>query len=176
MAEDDNDVENTEEKPSGGGKKKLIIMVVVALLLVGLSVGGTLLALDLLVEKPAVTNEEGEVVEEEVVEEKKTAIYYPLKPEILASYNVRGRQRYVQADMTLMLRDESVIEVIELHKPMIRNSLVLLFGGQVYEELQTAEGKEYLRQQALETIQGLLEQEIGEPGIEQVLFTNFVMQ
>jgi flagellar FliL protein len=60
--------------------------------------------------------------------------------------------------------------------PMIRNALVLQFGGQVYADLQTAEGKELLRQQALENIQNLLQQEIGKPGVEQVLFTNFVMQ
>ena len=75
-----------------------------------------------------------------------------------------------------MARENQVIEAIELHMPMIRNSLVLLFGGQIYEELQTAEGKELLRQQALEQLQALLQQEIDQPGIEQVLFTNFVMQ
>ena len=59
---------------------------------------------------------------------------------------------------------------------MIRNSLVLLIGGQIFSEIQTAEGKELLRQQCLQEVQRLLEKEIGKPGVEQVLFTSFVIQ
>jgi flagellar FliL protein len=59
---------------------------------------------------------------------------------------------------------------------MIRNSLILLFSGQVYEELQTDEGRELLRQAALAELQTIIEKELGKPGIEKVLFTNLVMQ
>ena len=60
--------------------------------------------------------------------------------------------------------------------PAIRNALVMLLSGQSFETLQTPEGKEALREQALVKIQEVLQQEIGKPGIEQVLFVNFVMQ
>ena len=182
MADDkkksDNDEEGTTEPSSG--KKKLIILAVVAIVLVGLSIGGTLMALKVLSPEPVATEIEnggedaGEESEIEVV--KESAIYYPLKPAIIVNFPVRGRQRYLQAELTLMTRETDVIEAIELHMPMIRNALVLQFGGQVYADLQTAEGKELLRQQALEKIQNILQQEIDKPGIEQVLFTNFVMQ
>ena len=74
------------------------------------------------------------------------------------------------------VRDGSVISTIELHQSMIRNALILLIGGHSFEELQTAEGKELLRQQALLSVQEVLEKETGKAGVEQVLFTNFVMQ
>lgn len=169
--------ENQEAAPESGGKKKIIILAVVGILLIGLSVGGTLMALKMLAPPPEPELAEGQEGADEPEEPvKQPAIYYPLKPAIIVNFEARGRQRYLQADLTLMARDELVIEAVELHMPMIRNALVLLFGGQLYEELQTAEGKELLRQQALESVQMLLEQEIGEPGVEQVLFTNFVMQ
>lgn len=171
------DEENPEagEKKAGGGKKKIILLVLVGIVLIALSVGGTLLALSMLSPTADVAEDE---TAEEVVEEvvRAPAIYYPLKPPIIVNFNARGRQRYLQAELTLMTREDDVVATIEMHMPMIRNSLVLLFGGQVYEELQTAEGKELLRQDALAEIQRLLEQEIGKPGVEQVLFTNFVMQ
>jgi flagellar FliL protein len=75
-----------------------------------------------------------------------------------------------------MTRDDDVIEAIEVHMPMLRNSLVLKFGGQVYEELQTEEGRELLSQESLKELQDLIEKEIGKPGIERLLFTNLVMQ
>lgn len=104
------------------------------------------------------------------------AVYYQLSPSFVATFNVRGRQRHLQADVALMLRDKATIDEVELHMPVVRNRLVMLFSGQVYEDLQTPEGKELLRQQALTEVRDVMEEETGEPAVEQVLFTGFVMQ
>ncbi|MDO3385053.1 flagellar basal body-associated FliL family protein [Gilvimarinus sp. SDUM040013] len=174
LEQEDNEEEG-QEKPSGG-KKKWIIIALVVLLLVGASVGGTLFLLGFF-DDPEVSAE-GEAVEEVVEEEPEIqpAIYYPMKPEFTTNYEVRGRQRYMQLHVTLMLRDNTVVTDLELHMPALRNAVVMLLRNQDYEELQTAEGKELLRQQALLKIQDVLEDEIGQPGIEQVLFTNLVLQ
>jgi flagellar FliL protein len=107
---------------------------------------------------------------------KQPAIYYPIKPPLIVNFDARGRQRFLQVELALMTRDSEVISALDTHISMIRSGLILLIGGQLYEELQTAEGKELLRQQCLQEIQRLMEKEIGKPGVEQVLFTNFVMQ
>jgi flagellar FliL protein len=59
--------------------------------------------------------------------------------------------------------------------PAIRNSLVLLLSRQVYDELLPDEGKEKLRGEALAAVQGVLQAQLGKPGIEDLYFTNFVM-
>jgi flagellar FliL protein len=175
MAEDAEDTEDsTPEENSGGGKKKLIVMVLIGLVLIGISVGGTMFALEMLNGDDETSLEQtGEEAEEEV---RKSAIYYPLKPTIIVNFNARGKQRFLQADVSLMVRDEDVVATIEEHSVMLQHGLLMLFSGQDYGELQTAEGKELLRQMALGEMQRLLEQEIGKPGVEQVLFTSFVMQ
>lgn len=175
MAEEDiADDENQEsENKIASSKKKIILFALLAGLVVALSVGGTLLVIKIM----SPPDPEILPVAEEVLEPAPSpAIYYPLKPPIVVNFSVKGRQRFLQAELTLMTRESDVISAIELHQPMIRNALVLLIGGQPYTEIQTAEGKELLRQQCLQEIQRLLEKEIGKPGIEQVLFTNFVMQ
>lgn len=179
MAEDNQDA---EEEKSGGGLKKIILLVVVGLVLIGGSVGGTLFFLGAFDDKPVAVDaeggEDGEGGEGGEAEEpaKLPAIYIPLKPPIVVNYNSRGRQRFVEAKITLMVRSEAVLSAVELHMPMIRNTMVMVLGGQIYEDLQTPEGKEQVRQQLLKKTQAIVEAEIGEPGIEQVLFTNFVMQ
>lgn len=182
MAEDN----EVEESSDGGGKKKIILFAVIGLVLIGLTVGGTLFAVQMLSPEaePEVTLDadgnpivaEGEGEAEAVDDTVKPAIYFPLKPPIIVNFQARGRQRFMQADVSLMTRDNDVIEAIELHMPMLRNSLVLKFGGQEYEEMQTEEGRELLRQESLKELQNLLEKEIGKPGIEKLLFTNLVMQ
>ncbi|SMF36528.1 flagellar FliL protein [Alteromonadaceae bacterium Bs31] len=177
MADEDETDSNTEdEQPtSGGSKKKLILLVVLALLIVATSVGGTLVALKFL-GSPEPVAEEALTEEDAAPPPPSPAIYYPLKPAIIVNFDVKGRQRYLQADLTLLTRENDVISAIELHMPKIRNGLNLLIGSQLYEEIQTAEGKELLRQQCLQELQNILQEEIGKPGLEQVLFTNFVMQ
>ena len=173
--------EEQDGAESGGGKKKIILLAVVGLLLIGLSVGGTLVALKFFggdtASEVAAEGEEGATEAAEVEEEiKAPAIYYPLKPTIIVNFNARGKQRYMQAGISLLIRDNDVVAAVEEHSVMLQHGLLMLFSSQDYTELQTAEGKEVLRQKALAEIQRLLEQEIGQPGVEQLLFTNLVMQ
>lgn len=206
LDDDSDNEKGQEEGASTKNRITLILLIAVGVLLVALSVTGTLLAVQLMKPEPmaadasatdaAAVVESGEAgteepgVEEgadpalaeastegeEQAEPKKPAIYYPIQPPIIVNFDARGRQRFLQAELALMTRDQDVISAIELHMSMIRNSLILLIGSHLFEELQTAEGKEILRQQCLQEVQRLMEQEIGKPGIEQVLFTNFVMQ
>jgi flagellar FliL protein len=159
-------------------RKKLLLIVGLILLLVAISVGSTLALVKLFADPaPEVAAEDAEQApEEEQVEAKKPAIYYPMQPVFVVNFLSEGRQRFLQAELNLLLREQDVIPALELHMPAIRNSLVMLFSDQLYEDLQTAEGKELLRQQALLSVQEVLQKEIGKPGVEQVLFTNFVMQ
>lgn len=149
------------------------VWLLLVVLLVAVGVGVTLFALD----SPAAPEAAGgEAAASSSAQSKASAIYYPLKPEFITNYTVHGRQRFIKVDMTLMLRDNSVVPALELHMPALRNAIIMLLRGQVYEELQTPEGKELLRQHSLVAVQEVLEAEIGRPGVEQVLFTNFVMQ
>ena len=177
--------QGAEESEKKGGKGKLILFIVLGILLIGLSVGGTLLAVKMLSPEPepaVALDEDGNPIPpegaeaEEEPQMKAPAIYFPLKPPLIVNYESKGRQRFLQAEISLMAREDDVIEAVELHMPMIRNSLILLFSGMVYEEMQTDEGREVLRQDALAEIQRIMEQELGKPGVERVLFTNLVMQ
>ncbi len=176
MAGEEVDSEESEGPKKSGlsSKKNLIVILVLGVVLVGVSVGGTITALKLF--GGSSPEETAEMVDEPAEPAKKPAIYYPLKPELIVTYQARGRHRYAQIGITLMTRDNDVLAAIELHKPMILNALNMIISGQIYEEIQTAEGKELLRLQCLEELQRLIEKEIGKPGIEQVLFTDFVMQ
>jgi flagellar protein FliL len=161
-----------EEKKSGNGKK-ILLLALLGLLVVGASVGGTVVAIKMLA--PAAPSESASA-EPEQEPLPDPAIYFSMNPPVIVNFSVKGRQRFLQVEIDIMTRDGDVVSAIELHKPMIMNSLVLLIGGQDYFELLTAEGKELLRQQCLQEVQRLLQKEIGKPGVEQIFFTNFVMQ
>jgi len=166
---------------SGSKKKKIIVFAILAILLISLSVGGTMATLAFLKkDEPAPELAEGEGEGqgegEKVNDQKLDAIYYPLKPSYVVNVDARGRRRYLQADLTLLIRDASMIASIDTHKPSVDNVVNNELGGVVFEDIKTAEGKELLRLQLTQAMQALFQEEVDDPVVEMVLFTNFVMQ
>ena len=164
------------EKTGGKGKLKLIILIVVALLLaVGLSVGATLFFLgkDKGVEDEAAAEESASETAPPV---KQPAIYEAIAPAFIANYNYQGRQRYMQVSVALMARNQAELDALKVHLPLVRNRLVMLFSGQDFGALMTPVGKEMLRSQATAVVQELAQKETGKTVVEQVLFTNIVLQ
>ncbi len=104
------------------------------------------------------------------------AIYLPIDPAFVVNFASQGKARFLQVTVEVMTRDPLMPDQITLHMPVIRNNLMLLFSSQSYDGVSTLEGKEALREEALEVVQQILEEETGDPGIEAVYFTSFVMQ
>lgn len=157
-----------------GGKKKLIIIIVAALLVLG--GGGAAAYFFLFSDDDASAEAEGDAPSEEMVQTEGPAIYLELEQPFVVDFMVSGRQRYLQLSMTLKSRDPDQVDAVKIHMPLIRNSLVLLFSSQSFDELQTIAGKQALKAASAEAINNILIQETGLGGIEDVLFTNFVMQ
>lgn len=171
MAEDENKDANAEETGGKSNKKLIIIVAIVVILSIGLSIGATLFFL----QGDSASAEES--ADAEPVEEvKKPAIYLDIKPPFVVTFDVEGRQRYMQVFVSVQGRDQAAIDAMELHMPLIRNKLIMLFSGQNFTALQAAEGKAALREESLTLINEILGKEADGASIEQVLFTNFVMQ
>lgn len=173
MAKKDAPDESASAEAKPAGKLKLIILGVLALLLaVGLSVGGTWFFLH--------KSEAGDTAEVATAEAsgpvKKVAIYEELVPAFVVNFNHKGRARYMQVSVALMAREQAALDALKVHMPVLRNRLVMLFSGQDFESLITPVGKEMLRQQATASVQELAQKETGNPAVEQVLFTNLVLQ
>lgn len=187
MAEKEDDQNEGEEQAPKPRKPmspriKLIIFISIGVLVIVGSIVGTLLMLGVFEgdDNPmAEMAGEGEQAADTAQPAKPTvrpAMYFPIKPAFVVNFPSRGKQRYLQADITVMTRDPDIFTAMQTHMPLVKNRMVLLLGGQVYEELQTDEGKELLRQKAREALDEIMQQELGKTGVEEVLFTNFVMQ
>ena len=156
--------------PATKGKIKLIIVIVVALLLaIGLSVGATWFFMHSAQSKPAAAAETAPVG-------KQPAIFEPMAPAFVANYTQNGRQRYMQVSITMLGRSQADLEALKVHMPVIRNNLVMLFAAIPFESLASPIGQEMLRQKATASIQEVAQKELGKTVIEQLLFTNFVLQ
>ncbi len=168
MAEEANESESPAE--SGGMMKKLLF-VGIGLVLIGAGVfaGMTFLGGD----EPA---EEGAEAANKLPADG-PALYTSLHPPLVVNFkDAIGDSHFMQITMEVMARDQNVINSVREHTPVIRNSLILLYSGAVYEEITTREGKEQMLADGLAEIQQVMTDQIGEPGVEAVYFTALVIQ
>lgn len=160
---------------SGKGRIRIIVAIVLGLLLaVGLSVGSTLYFMN---RSDAGADSAPAQDPAAPVSGKPAAVYEVLAPAFVVNFSGNGgRQRYMQVSVALMSRNQAELDALKEHMPLLRNQLVMLFSSQDFAALMTPVGQEMLRQQTTASVQELAKKEIGKLAVEQVLFTNFVLQ
>ena len=161
-----------EPQPSGGLMNKLLLGGgAVGLLVVGIFAG------------PAVKNmissppEEETETAPETVDREGPELFTSLHPPLVVNFtDTAGGSHFMQITMEVMARDQEIIDAVKNHIPVIRNSLILLYGNANYDVITTRSGKEQMLADGLAEIQRIMKERIGEDGVEAVYFTNLVIQ
>tara|TARA_Y100001956_G_C4089033_1_gene172073 strand:+ start:80 stop:577 length:498 start_codon:yes stop_codon:yes gene_type:complete len=163
-------VEEVEtEAPKGKGKLIIIIIAVVVLLAGG---GGAAFFL--------MGSDEGAETEQtarqQVTTPEDPVAYVNIPQPFL--FNVTGdkKDRLVQIKVQLMVRGTENENLARYHSPLIESSLLSTFASATVDQLRTANGRVELREKATDDIKASLNRAVGQPVIERVLFTDFVMQ
>jgi flagellar FliL protein len=111
------------------------------------------------------------------LEQDEPALYQGIHPPLLINFmDARGKSRFLQISLELMTREQRVVDAIKNHNAVIRNNLILLYGDIDYETVTTREGKEQMLADALAEVRQILLERIGDEGVEDVYFTNLVVQ
>ena len=164
MAEEDK-VEETPKK----SKKMLIIIIAAVVVLLGGGGAGYFFLM-------------GSDAEEVVEEVRMPAVYTKIRTKsgrpmfVSTVLSDDDRTHYLQAYVVAKSRDPLVAPALEKHMPLIVSKLNTMFSTQEFAKLNTLEGKQNLRADATKLLQDILMKRIEIKGVEEVLFTNFVMQ
>ena len=104
-----------------------------------------------------------------------TIEYLPLSPKFVV--NLQGGHRsYLRADVQLMIDGSDNVEKIKAHLPVIRHSLILLFSDYAADQLRSSNQREDLRKKALELTQETLDKYASNSNLEDIFFTEFLVQ
>ena len=102
--------------------------------------------------------------------------FIPLNPPIIVNIMDGKHIRHMQVVIEIKLVDPANSGKIDLHKGPIRHELILLLSSQDASTISSSIGKEQLRKDALLAIQKVLEELEGDPIVESLYFTNFIIQ
>jgi flagellar FliL protein len=163
-------VEDIEPEAPKGKSKLLIIIIAVVVLLVG---GGGA-AFFLMGSDDAAETQQA--AQQEVVTPTDPVAYVNIAQPFL--FNVTGdkKDRLVQIKVQLMVRGSENENLARYHSPLIESSLLSTFASATVDQLRTVNGRVELRDKATDDIKASLNRAVGQPVIERVLFTDFVMQ
>ena len=175
MAEQELQME--ESAPKKG--KMMIILIAAAIIILGAVAAFFLLG------GSSDESELDDVVEEQVATEAApvigstnvgTALYVAMPRPFVFNVPGSGRDRLVQIRVQLMVRGADAEETTKMHIPMIEGTLLRVFSSSNADDLVTEAGKIAMREQSLREVQKAMQEIAGNPVVEQVLFTGFVMQ
>ena len=161
------DVPVTAAAPKKSGKTLIIVLIAAIVLLAGGGVGAFFAF--------------GSHGDKKTAEVKKEPVlppqYIALDPPFVVNFESDQQVRFLQVTVQVMTRDPATAELMKANDPVVRNDLLLLYGGQKYTVISTREGKESLRQQTLTAVRKVIVGAGGKPEkVEAVYFTSFVMQ
>jgi flagellar FliL protein len=181
MAKKEEKKDKEEEDGANSGPpimKIVIIAVVLSMLLGGGLVGGTFFFVNKMNEEKLIA--EAESAEGESAAPTVPPEYHSMDPKFVVSFNSGNESRFMQFSVDIMTRDSEMIEKIDEHMPVIRSSLLMLFGSQDYNAMLTREGKEKLLEEVATDINTTLQKVSGSEemvsAIEEAYFTSFVIQ
>jgi flagellar FliL protein len=101
----------------------------------------------------------------------------PVIPAFVVNYGGQGKLKYIKLEVSLRVKDSSSSNSVRHHMPLIRDYLVREFSRLNDVDVDSQQGKELVRVNALEGVKALLSQEEGD-AVEVIglYFNDFVVQ
>lgn len=103
--------------------------------------------------------------------------YFTLEPDLTTNFFTKSKDLgYIQVRIDIMVSDATDVPLIELHQPLIRDTIVELLGKQTEDTVKSLAGREDIRKQLVKEINDMLIAETGRPIIADLLFTKYMYQ
>lgn len=197
MANEDLEVEVEEQKK--GGLVKVLLFVIIGILIIAMSIGGTLFLTGFFDSKPVIVDENGNVVVQQDGDEsgdpidpnapkalEKVAKEQPegqkfdqLYNEMERSFtvNLLGSKQFCQFTMGFMTHyDQRIVDNVYKHELAIRSAIIMEVSTYSSDVLTTVSDKQLLANAIKTRINQVLIGYEDFGGIEEVFFTEFVIQ
>lgn len=152
------------------GKKKMPLIIGGVVVLLALGIGGTFAFMH----KGAPAGDKAKAEEAHPI--SKAELYLPLDPAFVVNIRDGDTLRYLQVGITLMSHDAKSFDVVKEADPVVRDALLQLFSSESYAAMLDPAGRTQLQAKALATVQKIVKERSGSPGIAALYFTSFVIQ
>ncbi|MEQ6887216.1 flagellar basal body-associated protein FliL [Halomonas sp. CS7] len=157
-------------KSSGGSRTLLWTMMVLLIL----SSSAAAVALYMVLSQP--DGEARSALNVQAESEPQAPIFLPITPFTVNLADDQYGPRLLYTGLSLKLGNEQSQAVLEQHMPQVRSRLLMLFSGKQADELTSPGGKQRLAEQVIAALEAPMSDTQPELAIDDVLFTEFIVQ
>ncbi len=158
---------DTDSQPPKGKSRKLIVIGAIVAML---AVGGGAAYYFLAHKKPPA--DDTKAAEKAV---RKPMVYLAMDT-FTVNLRAAEEERFLQVTINLEAIDTITVDAIKQQMPSVRNRVLLLLSSKSVADLLSREGKEKLSAEIAEELRKTLDGAGPNKGLEQVLFSHFVIQ
>ncbi|AXY42192.1 flagellar basal body-associated protein FliL [Halomonas sp. JS92-SW72] len=153
---------------TGGGSRKLLWLMAV-LVILSVSAAGAALYM-------VMGQGEPRAAQAQTMPERRAPIFVKIDPfTVNLADDVYG-SRLLYTGISLKVGDQQTRDILQEHMPQVRSRLLMLFSGQEARELTQPDGKVRLAEKVMATLHAPMTDYQPDLLIEDVLFTEFIVQ
>ncbi|MBQ9275018.1 MAG: flagellar basal body-associated FliL family protein [Succinivibrio sp.] len=105
--------------------------------------------------------------------------YYVISPDFttnLAQADPHDKLHYVRVKVCLMIADSRDEDFVQLMEPFIKDVIVSVLGSKDFSRAADGPGREAIRNECREKLLDLMQEKVGRPIIQDVLFLSYMFQ
>ena len=162
--------QGTVQPATPGPMKRIILIVLIALLAAGAAGAGTWFFMSRHEPAPAPAQTASAAPALAI------PVFFPLEPMTVNLQSDDGQQHYLRIGLTLKLNDPKVQQQLTDHMPEIRSRVLLALSNKHPDDLAPLDGKRALATELKTLIEQPTDKGVAPVNVEDVLFTEFVVQ
>ena len=162
--------QGTVQPATPGPMKRIILIVLIALLAAGAAGAGTWFFMSRHEPAPAPAQTASAAPALAI------PVFFPLEPMTVNLQSDDGQQHYLRIGLTLKLNDPKVQQQLTDHMPEIRSRVLLALSNKHPDDLAPLDGKRALATELKTLIEQPTDKGAAPVNVEDVLFTEFVVQ
>jgi flagellar FliL protein len=105
-----------------------------------------------------------------------SSLYFAIEQPFVVNLSGAANLTYLQVNVQFKLKKPEFRAPLQTQLPAIEHTMVMLLSDQTVNSIKSVQGKQALRETALKSIQQLCQTLIGDPAIDDVYFTGFIIQ
>lgn len=109
-------------------------------------------------------------------ESKTGSVFFAFDKPFVVNLAGSDNPTYLQVNVQFKLKKPEFRTQLQMHMPAIQHTMVMLLSDQTIDSIKSVQGKQALRETALKSLQQLFQTLIGDPAIDDVYFTGFIVQ
>ena len=102
--------------------------------------------------------------------------YFEIPTPFVVNLADKDALSFLQVNAQFKVKREELKTVIAKHIPAIQHTVMMVLSEQTINDIKSVAGKEKLRKTTLKEVQDLLQKQIGDPAVDEIYFTGFIIQ